>query len=145
MRPLLCLYAATIAVAVLFALPKAAAAQDRANIFQDYASYSAYVDRTIRSRDFSGLIVQLGGADEYTSEQIAQINQQFLNLYPRDFTNQTVFRQEDLGGGISQEGRMYWIGENYVYYYAILHERGDAFVVINFSLNSNITSIMSRF
>ncbi|MBM1570354.1 hypothetical protein JQU68_19320, partial [Sulfitobacter mediterraneus] len=52
---------------------------------------------------------------------------------------------QDLGGGVSQEARMYWTGKSYCYFYALLHQRENDLVVINFALNSNSTPIMDRF
>ena len=42
----------------------------------------------------------------------------------------------DLGGGIRQEARAFWGGGRYLFFYAILHQRKDALVVLNFSMNT---------
>lgn len=123
----------------------AAMAQVRDSVFASYDDYARFVDEKIMTRDFVPLVQVLGGRDEYTAEQLAGVNAQLLNAMPVDFTSVTVFRETDLGGGVRQEARMYWTGELYAFYYAILHDRGDEIVVVNFTLNTSVTEIMSRF
>lgn len=123
----------------------AAMAQVRDSVFASYEDYARFVDEKIMTRDFIPLIQVLGGRDEYTAEQLAGVNAQLLSALPMDFSNVTVFRETNLGGGVRQEGRMYWTGELYAFYYAILHDRGDEIVVVNFTLNTSVTEIMSRF
>ncbi len=73
------------------------------------------------------------------------MNRRLLDVFPKDFEHTTVFKRVDLGGNIKQEARAFWVGENYVFFYAILHQREDGLVVINFNLNSNVEKIMSKF
>ncbi len=120
-------------------------AQERDSVFSDYLSYSNYVDRMVMKRDFIPLIQVLGGRDEYTTEQLANVNQRMLSVFTEDFENVSVFNKQDLGGGMLKEGRIYWTGEQYAYFYAILHIRENDVVVINFNLNSSIDAIMSKF
>lgn len=122
-----------------------AMAQVRDSVFASYEDYARFVDEKIMTRDFIPMIQVLGGRDEYTAEQLAGLNAQLMSALPVDFTGVTVFRENDLGGGVRQEGRMYWTGEVYAFYYAVLHDRGDEVVVVNFTLNTSITEIMSRF
>ncbi len=122
-----------------------ASAQQRDGVFASYAAYAAFVDQRIMSRDFIPLIKSLGGRDEYTEEQLIGVNAQLLTAFPVDFSNVSVFRRQDLGNGVSQEARLYWTGENYAFYYAILHQRGDELVVLNFKLNSSVEPIMKSF
>lgn len=122
-----------------------AQAQQADSIFDDYASYAAFVDEHVMNRKFIPLIQVLGGRDEYTIEQMNGINGQLLGAWPVDFENVAVFNESDLGEGIRQEGRMYWTGQSYAYYYAILHERDGDLMVLNFYLNTSITEIMNRF
>ncbi|MGB3243123.1 MAG: hypothetical protein WBB25_01200 [Sulfitobacter sp.] len=129
--------------AVLFAAPMAHAQED--SVFRDYGDYASFVDNMVKTRDFATLILRLGGRDEYTSEDLAQNDAKLKQVWPFDFKNGTVFRQEDLGGGISQEGRLYWTGKQYAYYYALLHDRGDALVVLSFHLNTNSKKVLERF
>ena len=132
-------------VPLLLMLAGAAHAQTRDSVFEDYTAYEDFVDRRIMARDFIPLIQALGGRDEYTIEQLNQINGQLLGAFPVDFRNVTVFRKTDLGGGVRQEARMYWRDESYAFFYAILHERAGELVVLNFHLNSNIGNIMAQF
>ncbi|MGJ8617040.1 MAG: hypothetical protein ACSHWS_09365 [Sulfitobacter sp.] len=122
-----------------------ASAQSQDGVFRDYAAYSEFVDQKIMQRDFSALILGLGGRDEFTDEQLVSTEQKMLKVWPRNFGEMTFFRQEDLGGGISQEGRIYWTGKSYAFYYAMLHQREDALVVISFLINSISKPIMERF
>jgi len=133
----------TIVFTCLAALPLHA--QEKDSVFGDYAAYSAYVDRHIMTRKFSDLILRLGGRDEYTKEEIAGLQRQLEGVWPGDFLQSTVFNRRDLGGGVSQEARMYWTRSSYGYFYALLHQRENDLVVINFALNSDSTPIMNRF
>lgn len=128
---------------LFWAVPNADAQTD--SIFPDYETYAAFVDKHIMLRDFVPLIIQLGGRDEYTPEQLTANNENLRRVWSKDFDNATVFKREDLGGGISQEGRMYWTETGYAFFYALLHQRDDSLVVINFHLNSSSKKIMERF
>ncbi len=47
---------------IFMLLPGFAQAQMRDNVFRDYASFSQFVDQKIMARDFTSLILALGGA-----------------------------------------------------------------------------------
>lgn len=128
-------------------IPLSATAQQRDSFFADYDAYSNFVDSRIMRREFVELIQVLGGRDEYTIEQLAGINQRFVNIFPSDFTSRAVMRKTDLGEGFHQEMRAYWGGGNvgYNYFYILLHSREDGLVVLNFSLNSDVNKIMDKF
>ena len=132
-----------ILLATFTALPSKA--QMRDSVFANYEAYSKYVDEKIMSRDFKPLVLTLGGRDEYSAEQLDKVNQDLLSVFTQNFPNKSIFRRVTLGNGFSQEARAYWKGENYAYYYAILHDRGDDLVVISFSLNSQISAILGEF
>lgn len=127
------------------ALCAPAYAQERDSVFTNYADYEAYIDKHIMARNFVPMVKALGGRDEYTPEQLAQVNRQLMGAFPVNFQNKTVYRKEDLGGGLSQEGRAYWTGESYAFFYAILHDRGDDLVVLQFALNSSASVINGKF
>ncbi len=120
-------------------------AQETDSVFPGYAAYAHFVDQHISTRDFTEVILRLGGRDEYTKEEFASLQRQFDGIWSANFQNGTVFNRQDLGGGVSQEARMYWTGKSYCYFYALLHQRENDLVVINFALNSNSTPIMDRF
>lgn len=132
-------------IAFLLLFPTATLAQERDSVFSDYATYARFVDQMIMTRDFKTLVLHLGGRDEYTPEQLDSTNHQLLRAFPFDFRNAAVFRKTDLGGGMVQEGRVYWTGDSYAYYYAILHQRADSIIVLSFNLNSSIGTIMDKF
>ena len=122
------------------------ASQQRDSFFEDYQDYARFVDSHIMNRDFIELIQVLGGRDEYTIEQLQGINQRFVTLFPKDFLSRAVVRKTDLGDGFSQEMRVYW-GNNdgYNYFYALLHAREDGLVVLTFTMNSNVSEVLSEF
>lgn len=136
-----------LAVICLVLGPTLAKAQDNLpdSLFASYDAYAEFVDKMVSSRQFVPFIQKMGGRDEYTAEQLGEIEQKLTSIFPSNFTSRTVFREESLGGAIRQEGRAYWNGARYLFYYAVLHERGDALVVLNFSLNTKIEVIMNRF
>ncbi len=136
-------FAAPFLFSMCLMAPAAHAQQD--SFFQSYDDYAAFVDKSFFTRDFVPLILRLGGRDEYTPEQLAKNNADLNRAWPRPFEQVTVFRREDLGGGFSQEARAYWTGAQYAYFYALLHQRDDAFVVISFRLNTSSKAIMERF
>lgn len=127
-------------------LPMAGLAQQRDSHFDNYASYDAFLNDHMMRRDFVPVIQTLGGRDEYTPEQLAGINSRFLSIYPADFTDAAVIRQTDLGGGFRQEARVYWSDTaGYVYFFAMLHDRADALVVLTFTINSDVSAVMQEF
>lgn len=136
-----------LVVLFLIALfPLSAAAQDRDSHFADYGAYSDFVDRHIGTRNFIELIQVLGGRDEYTIEQLQGLQSRFLSIYPSDFSGRAVARETELGQGFRQEMRIYWsAGSGYLYFYAMLHDRSDAMVVLSFTLNSDVSKVMAEF
>lgn len=126
-------------------LSTALRAQESDSLFPDYEAYAAFVDRHVMARDFVPLIQRLGGRDEFTEEELTANQRQMVGVWPRDFEKVTLFKQVDLGGGIRQEGRVYWTGTSYAFFYAMLHEREDDLAVITFLLNSSSKPIMDRF
>jgi hypothetical protein len=135
-----------LAICLLALLPLPALAQQKDSFFKTYEAYADFVDSRIMGREFIELIQVLGGRDEYTKEELAGVEQRFLNSYPRDFTNSAVTKVVDLGNGFRQEMRIYW-GENvsYVFFYAMLHDRGSETAVINFSLNTSISDVLDKY
>ena len=134
-----------LSLTAALALPGPAAAQIREATFADYASYDAFVDETIRSRDFVTLITSLGGSDEYTEEQLAAVERNLLAAFPVDFIGSAVFRTVTLEAGFSQEGRAFWDGEVYGWYNALQHDTGEELRVINFTFNTDSNAIIGRF
>lgn len=132
--------------ALLIALmPITAIAQERDSVFSDYTAYERFVDDHIMKRDFIPLVLALGGRDEYSEEQLHKVNQNLMAAFPIRFVNKTKFRETHLGGGMRQEGRAYWTGESYAYFYALLHDRGKDLVVVNFHLNSSVAKVIDKF
>ena len=133
-------------ITLLTLLPLSALAQQRDSHFKDYDAYATFVDGRLANREFIQLIQVLGGRDEYTIEQLQGINGRFLSLYPEDFTKRSVTKSVDLGSGFHQEMRVYWREEgDYVFFYALLHDRGDTLVVLTFTLNSDVSKVLAEF
>lgn len=131
--------------ALILILPGSAFAQ-QTSFFPTYDDYEAYVDAQIMSRDYIPLVVQLGGGDEITKEQLENFKRQLDFLYVRDFENVKILKSVTLENGFEQEARAYWSGlTGYLFYYALLHRRDDGVVVLEFVLNSTAKSIMDRF
>jgi hypothetical protein len=132
----------------LFALAvlAAPAAQARDSLFKDYNAFSNYIDREVKRRNWVPMIQKLGGRSRYTQQQLQGIKIQFDTLYRQDFTHVEVFNRRDLGGGLWEEGRIYWRDvDSNVFVYLLLHEREEGLVVIRFSLNSSPEKILSQF
>jgi hypothetical protein len=130
---------------VLLCLPHLAMAQENDSQFADYRAYDAYVDKMITTRQWVEFVIHMGGRDEYTAEDLSKIEAQFNQIYPRNFTARTIFREQDLGGNIRREARAYWGGGRYLFFYAILHQRDDFLVVLNFSINTKVEAVMNKF
>lgn len=126
-------------------LPTLVSAQIADSTFKDYQSFSAYVDEHVKDRKMTELLVTMGGRDEYTKEQMDNIQAQTDRLFPTALDQKTVFHRDDLGGGIYQEARAYWTGKSYMYLYFLLHEREDALIVLQFAFNSSVGKIMEKF
>ncbi|MFT7594438.1 MAG: hypothetical protein ACI8R4_001759 [Paracoccaceae bacterium] len=135
-----------ICFALFFLLPVSALAQQRDSHFESYGSYQSFVDSRIANRDFIDLIQVLGGRDEYTIEQLNGVQNRFMSVYSEDFTSRAVIKKVDLGEKFYQEMRVYWREDGgYVYFYALLHDRGDTLVVLTFTLNSDVSKVLAEF
>ncbi len=131
----------------LFLLPCFASAQQRDGHFADYAAYDSFVTTAVTTRNFRDMVQVLGGRDEYSPEELTEAVTQLMSLFPMDFTHAAVIRAVDLGNGFRQEARVFWSQPQgqYFYYYAVLHQRDDALVVLTFSANTDIDRIMELF
>ncbi|SLN12977.1 hypothetical protein [Roseisalinus antarcticus] len=126
-------------------LPLSGQAQVRDSVFADYASYETFVNTHVMARDFMPLVQDLGGRDEYTEADLAGITRSLRMAFPRDFENAALFKLVPLENGFFQEARAYWTGEQYGWYYAMLHDTGAELVVINFTLNTDVAVILAKF
>jgi len=134
--------AALFAACLLMPLPLRAAD----SVFPDYAAYEAFVSEAIRTRQFGELIARLGGRDEYTALKLQDLETRMRGAFPTELTESTVFNRSDMGGGVGQEGRIFWSDRGgFFYYYALLLDRGDDLVVLYFAVNSAAMEIMSKF
>lgn len=99
-------------VLCLLALPAAAD-----EVFPTYADYETFVDTKIKNREFSNVISRLGGANEYTPQQLAAAQGQLRNVVPYYLTNADVAKRVELESGFAQEMRIYWNDKNsYLFY-----------------------------
>lgn len=125
--------------------PGLAVAQMKDSVFRDYDEYARFLNDNFAKRDFVKVIQVLGGRDEYTPEELNSVNYQLMSAFPSDFKNHAVFRRVEMGGGVTQEGRVYWTGLSYLWFYAVLHQRADALVVVNFHFNGSAQEVLNRF
>ncbi|WP_170344268.1 hypothetical protein [Ruegeria atlantica] len=115
-------------------------------VFPTYADYETFVDTKMKNREFSNVINRLGGADEYTPQQMEILQGQLRDLVPYYLSHTEVAKRVELQNGFAQEMRVYWNDKNsYVFVYTVLHEREDGLVVLSFSLNTNATPILEKF
>ena len=126
---------------VFVCLPHGAMAQEQDSIFADHSAYDDYVDKMLTTRQWITFVQKMGGRDEYSPEALTKIEGQFNSIFPRNFTSRTIFHQEDLGGNIRRESRAFWGGGRYLFFYAILHERSDDLVVLNFAINTKMNKL----
>lgn len=71
---------------------------------------------------------------------------QLRDLVPYYLTNADVAKRVELKSGFSQEMRIYWNDRNsYLYYYALLHQRDDGVIVLQFSINTRAEPILEKF
>lgn len=128
-------------------LPLAAQAQvaERDSVFASPDAFRDYVGSHMMDRDFIPMIQRLGGRDEYTKEQLGQVNTQLLTAFPRDFENKAVVRVTEMDGGFRQEAYAYWTGLSYAWFYALLHDRGSDVVVIQFTVNTDASVVLDKF
>ncbi len=114
--------------------------------FSSYEEYQSFLDKKMKNREFSTVIRDFGGADEYTEQELARIQTQLRDVVPYYLTNAAVIKRVELENGFSQELRAYWNDmKSYVYFYALLHERDDDLIVIQFYLNTNPEELLTRF
>ncbi|WP_170390122.1 hypothetical protein [Ruegeria arenilitoris] len=133
-----------ILAAIFLSLSTIPAAADE--VFATYADYEAFVDTKIKNREFSNVISRLGGADEYTPQQMQVLQGQLRDLVPYYLTNADVAKRVELENGFAQEMRIYWNDNNsYLYYYALLHQRDDGVIVLQFSINTRAEPILGMF
>lgn len=123
----------------------ATAAVAQEPIFDNYDSMRGEMDRLMMTRDMQELMIQFGGADEMTKEQLDRLDMQVEQLYPNDFGNVAVIRRGALENGFQQELLAYWSGIAYVYAYVLYHDRGDQMVAINFRFNSDFAKLNGLF
>ena len=130
----------SIVVAIFLAMP--VLAQE----FSSYEEYQSYLDKKMKNREFSTVIKDFGGADEYTEQELTRIQTQLRDIVPFYLTDARMLKQVELENGFSQELRAYWNDKNsYIYFYALLHERDDDLLVIQFYLNTNPEELLTRF
>lgn len=129
---------------ILVVWPLAALAQD--GIFADRAALDTFVNNNLMTRNFVPVIQQLGGRDEYTTEQLNGINTQFLNIYRADFGHVSTVRERRLGDGFHEEIRAYWTDDaGYLWLYLLTHQRASDVVVLSFKMNSSAAAVFERF
>ncbi|SDW41091.1 hypothetical protein SAMN05444358_101748 [Ruegeria halocynthiae] len=114
--------------------------------FSSYEEYQNFLDKKMKNREFSTVIRDLGGADEYTEHQLDRAQAQLRDVVPFYLTDTGIIKRVELENGFSQELRGYWNDKNsYIYFYALLHERDYDFVVVQFYINTSPEELFTRF
>lgn len=141
------LLATVLAPFFALALPVMAAAEGIAGHFENRAAYESFIDSQMKARNFSDAVHKLGGGDEYSEQELTAIADQLRAYYPQDFTHAAILRSAELGQGFRQEARAYWSEPEgrYLYFYALLHQRDDALIVLSFSADTEADVIMGKF
>ncbi len=130
--------------AIIFCLASLPAAADE--VFPTYADYETFVDTKMKNREFSNAASRLGGADEYTPQQMEVIQGQLRDLVPYYLTHAAVAKRIELENGFAQEMRVYWNDKNsYVFTYTVLHQRDDGVMVLQFIINTSAQPILGMF
>lgn len=134
------------AVALVALLASTAGAQPLfPSVFADFDSYESFVIDRISDRDFVDLVIGLGGGDEYTPGQLAAVDADLRRAFRRDFENHALMKAVKMEEGFREEARAFWTGQQYGYFYALLHDRGEDFVVLRFELNTSVSYILGQF
>ncbi|MEM6480122.1 MAG: hypothetical protein AAF841_10780 [Pseudomonadota bacterium] len=123
-----------------------ASAQEPPGLFSTYTDYEDYLVSAAKDRRFGEMLVRLGGGDEYTPEQVAQLQAQLDNIFPRDFDRDDLVVRDPIGNGYFHEIRtVYRAGTlQYLFIYCLLHQRDDALIVLNFAFNTSAQPIFGR-
>ncbi|PRY26754.1 hypothetical protein CLV78_101856 [Aliiruegeria haliotis] len=136
---------ATLLSLSLLPFGSTATAQDRPSVFEDYASFEAFIDEKIMAREFGVLFQAMGGGQNLKLADLQSITSQTRAMFPRDFEAVQVIKRDEMDGGFAAEGRVYWVGETYAFVYVLLHDRGDEIVVINLALHGAPGPLLSMF
>ncbi len=107
-------------------------------VFSSYEDYESYVEQKIKNREFTNVVLRLGGADEFTPEQLRVIQNQLRDAVPYYLTDTAIMERVELSNGFSHEIRAFWNEKNsYFFYYALIHEREDGVLVLRFNMNTS--------
>ncbi len=129
------------AATALFTMP--AFAQD--SVFDSYDAMRSEMDTLLMTRQIEDLMLRFGGADEMTPQQLATLDSQVEQIFPRDLEQAAVLRRQELDNGFAQELVAYWTGLNYIYAYVFYHERDGRVVSINYRFNTDFIALNNLF
>jgi len=138
-------FRAIVAFSLVFASAHSTVAQQMDSIFDNAEHLTEFLDEQTFKRDFATLIATLGGRDEYTTEELTSINNQFRAIYTSDFDTRASVKSRELASGFKEEIIAYWYGLNYLWIYLMTHEVDGKTVVISFYINSNRQAIFEKF
>ncbi|WP_170413244.1 hypothetical protein [Ruegeria atlantica] len=130
----------TLVVALFCATPALA------ENFSSYEAYQSILDKKMKNREFANVVREMGGADEYSEQELARIQIQLREVAPYYLTNADIVKRVELENGYSQELRAYWNDKNsYIFLYALLHQRDDGLVPIQFYINTSPEELLKKF
>ncbi|MFZ5961740.1 hypothetical protein ACOXXX_02215 [Thalassococcus sp. BH17M4-6] len=131
------------AVLVLF-LAGSAAAQSN-GVFDSYQDLRGKLDQMMLERRVGDALFAFGGGDEYTPDQLRELDEKVAGIYPQNFTDVAMIRTGALQNGWRQELIGYWNDTSYIYAYLLLHEQPDRIVAVKFQFNSDFAPLNGNF
>ncbi|KCV83650.1 hypothetical protein ATO10_02780 [Actibacterium atlanticum] len=113
--------------------------------FATRESFYEFVDSHMAKRDFGTQVSRLGGADEYSPEEIVAADAQLKRALPYALTGKAVLRTREMQAGFREELVVYWGEQGYLWCYFLLHEREEGLLVVRFNYNTSSDVIFELF
>lgn len=129
----------------VFVLGAVGAAMAQDVPFASRETFYEFVDTHMAKRDFATQVSRLGGADEYSPEQLAGADEAFKRALPDPLTQKAVLRTREMQAGFREELVVYWGERGYLWCYFLLHEREEGVLVMRFNFNIDSEAIFSLF
>lgn len=113
--------------------------------FASRESLYEFLDKHMATRDFATQVARLGGADEYSPEQLANADAALKRALPDPLTEKAVLRTREMQAGFREELAVYWGESGYIWCYFLLHEREEGVLVMRFNFNTDSEAIFNLF
>jgi hypothetical protein len=106
-------------------------------IFNSYAELRETLDASMMSGEVDRALVDFGGGDEYTKEQLRGLRSRYQSVYPQPMMQKAIMRKEVYLNGFRRELIVYWRGSKYVYVDLFIQDTGKQVIAIMFRYNSD--------